>query len=69
MKCYEIGKTFVILIKVVVKHWSMPQTTTDVYYIMCACFKTARVKKEEPETKFNSKAKSVHAENCSCAQK
>ena len=59
-------------LKVAVKHWRAPQTATHTYYIMqsslCTCFKTACAKKEEPKAKFNSKAKSVRAENCSCAQ-
>ena len=59
-------------IKVVVKRWRAPQTATRTYYIMQSllhtCFKIAHAKKEEPKAKFNSKAKSVRAENCSCAE-
>ena len=59
-------------LKVAVKRWCTPQIATRTYCIMQSllhtCFKIAHAKKEEPKAKFNSKAKSVHAQNCSCAQ-
>ena len=49
-----------------------PNCNYSTYYIMQSllrmCFKTAGAKKEEPKAKFNSKAKSVSAENCTCTQ-